>query len=152
MAGKITADFDFLKVTGEPSLIHRIFFDFLPFWQGSTQRFKLIIEAKNNFNYESSFLYHIEYTNGETSLEQKLTILPFKTKEKRAYYLVPITIICTGDAVLELTEKFETHTSGYKPVYSFHVTSRSWLWLTMIAGLLAGIFAALVNFLLGLIN
>jgi hypothetical protein len=152
MAGNITADVEFFKITGEPSWIRRIFFDFLPFWQGSTPQFRLIIEATTEVEHESKFLYHIEYTNGEASPKKQLTISPIKARAKRVIQLEPIPVISTGDAILEITEVLETRMSGYKPVYSFHITSRSWLWLTLIAGLLAGIFSAIVNYLLGRIG
>ena len=155
MAGKRTAEIEFFKVTGEPSFIRRILFDFPPFWQGSSPQFRLTIEAKTNMKNESNFLYSIEYAYGDMYPEQQLQILPIKAKEKRVYYLVPMPLMYTGDSFLKVAELLNVKDnlrSGYQTVYSFHVTSRSWLWLTVLAGLLAGLFSAIGNHLFRIIN
>lgn len=155
MAGKRTANIEFFQIAGEPSLRHRIFFDIYPFWQGSTQRFRLIMEAKKDIEHKSTFLYTVEYAYGDQYPEQQLSIAPIKAKEKRVYNLVPIPLLYTGDSFLKVTELLDSKNnvrSGYETVYSFHVTNRSWLWLTILAGLLAGLFSALGNLLFSIIN
>jgi hypothetical protein len=154
MSGKRTADIEFFKVTGEPSFIRRIF-DYLPFWQGSTPKFRLIIEATNDIEHESNFLYSIEYGDGYRYSPQQLQIPPIKRGERRIYYLIRIPLIYTGDSFLTVTEILNLKAnllSGFQTVYSFHVTNRSWLFLTLLAGLLAGIFSTIGNLLIKLIN
>ena len=155
MSGKRTVKIGLFSVTGEPNFIHRFFFDFLPFWQGSSPQFRLTIEATTDIEHESNFPYSIEYAYGDRYPEQQLKILPIKAKEKRVYYLVPMPLIYTGDSFLivdELLNVKDNLRSGYQTVYSFHVTNRSWLWLTLLAGLLAGLFSAIGNLLFRIIK
>ncbi len=123
--------------------------------RGLSPQFRLTIEVKTDIKHESNFLYFIEYAYGDVYPEQQLQILPIKAKEKRVYYLVPMPLMYTGDSFLKVTELLNVKDnlrSGYQIVYSFHVTSRSWLWLTVLAGLLAGLFSAIGNLLFRIIN
>lgn len=153
MAGERTADIGLCRVTGHPSRAHRAFFDTLPFWQGANARFRLTFEATTDIEHESKFIYSIEYSFGENNPSQQLNMSPIKANEKRVYNLVPMRLIYTGDASLVVSEILsKTAISGYQTVYSFNVTNRSWLWLTILAGFLAGLFATIGNLIVHLID
>ena len=144
MSGKRSVILNSFKITGEPDFWHRIW-DYIPFWQGSDQKFILIIEALGNTSANKDFQYTIEYGINLTYVLYDLEIPDMKQGEKITLALEPIPLLHTGDSWLIVTR---VNPQFFHRVYSFNVTNRSWLFLALFAGLLAGLFSALLNFIL----
>ena len=143
------ADVEFFRVIGQPDRLRRTLFDFVPYWQGTHARFQLTLEATVDIEHESKFLYIVQYSDGEQSPKQQLSVPPMRKGDKRTYTLVALPLTNTGDTLLSVTEIMSNNSiSGYKPVYSFHTTAKSWLGLAIIAGVLAGTFATIGSILI----
>jgi hypothetical protein len=152
MAGERTVVVGLWRVTGHSSRIRRILFDLFPFWQGATPSFELTIEATTNIEHSQDFLYSVQFSYHNIDPPDQLQIPPMKANEIRKYKLVPMPLIYTGDSFLVVAEVIKNQTEPYyQTVYCFHTTARSWLGLAILAGLLSGIIAAFVNWILSLI-
>ena len=142
------ADFEFFRVIGQPGRLRRTLFDFVPYWQGTHARFQLTLEATDDIEHESKFLYTVQYSDSSHSPNQQLSVPLMRKGDKRTYTLVALPMTNTGDTMLLVAEIMSNNSiSVYKPVYSFHTTARSWLGLAIIAGVLAGAFATIGSIL-----
>ena len=143
------ADIEFFRVIGQPSHLRRALFDYLPYWQGTNYSFQLTLEATADIEHESKFLYFVEYSDGEQSPKQQLSVPPMRKGDKRTYTLVALPLTNTGNTLLMVTEIMSNNSvSDKKPVYSFHTTAKSWLGLAIIGAVLAGIFATIGSVLI----
>ncbi len=153
MVGERTADVEFWKVTGHRSRLRCGIFNWFPFWQGQNPQFWLTIEAQVDINHDTKFLYSIQYSNGEKDPVHQISISPTINKGKREIKLVPMPLIYTGDTFLVVAEILNNSTtSEYQTAYSFNTTNRSWLFLAIVTGVLAGIFATIGNCIIHISN
>ncbi len=131
------------EVTAKPaSKLRRILYDAWPYWQGSQPKFTFYFRALTDIKHESNYVYDIQYSTGKISkiAPWQISIPP---KNNGSTYEVTIRnnvyLINTGDAFVRVAEVIGAKTPlEYESVYSFHVTSRSWLALALLAGILAG--------------
>ena len=152
MVGEKPSDIGLFEVTAKPaSKLRRILYDAWPYWQGSQPKFTFYFRALTDIEHECNYVYDIQYSTGEISKIAPWQIL-IPPKNKGSTYEVTISnnvyLINTGDTFVRVAEVKGAKTLEYESVYLFHVTSRSWLGLALLAGTLAGGLASLGSWLL----
>ena len=157
MIGERQVTIGFYDVTARPALkLRRALFDILPYWQGAKPKFEIIFEARTDIDHQSNYLCAIQFSNNQLSKPLWEVLIPkLKEKEERKYTVGDMPLFFTGDTFLIVAEKPSKEKGAvphYESVYMFNVTNRSWLALTLLAGILAGGLAALGNWIINLIS
>jgi hypothetical protein len=153
MAGGQPLDWDGYRFTVKPlSQGRRIVRDFWPYWQSSRPKFVLTIARLTSPAQEQTINWFIRFATGDVTGGQVI-IPPLKTGETIDFIVGGKLLGFTGDTLVALPANLTSlKLDPYNTLYSFHTTPKSWLALAFVAAFLAGIFAALGHWLLGLIN
>jgi hypothetical protein len=156
LSGERTRTVGLCKINAKPASWWHRFVDIVPYWQGGKPVFVLSITALTDLDHPLNFVYGIEVPNRDrsySSQEASLGVSGLKKGEKREFVIVGMPLVYTGDSFLVVAEFMNKKViEPPETVYVFHTTNRSWLFLALIAGLLAGASAALINYLISLIN
>jgi hypothetical protein len=130
----------------------RLTFDFWPYWQASAPKFILTVTKLDSSAQSRAIRWFVIFANGHF-INRELDISSLQLGKSVDFVIDGIFLGYTGDTLLVLPPDLTSpKPKSYRTVYSFHTTPKSWLALTFVAALFAGIFAALGYWLLGLIN
>jgi len=139
------------EVTAKPvSKLRRILNDILPYWQGSQPEFSFYFIALTDIEHQCRYVCDIQYSTGKIPKLAPWEFLIPKMKKggKWETTVGKMHLINTGDTFLRVAEVTGAETTlEYESVYLFHVTSRSWLALALLAGILAGALSILGSWL-----
>jgi hypothetical protein len=126
--------------------------DFLPHWQASKPRFILTVTREGDHSKEQAYNWFVLYHNNAT-LEGHEVIPSMKTGDKASFIIGGNLLGYTGDTLLILPPNLTANSpSQFKTLYTFHVTPKVWVFLSIAAGFLAGLLAGLFQWLFGLCN
>ena len=149
MKGQITVIKNKYEVTVKPAnWVRRLLMDSWPYWQGSKAKFSVSIKAKNNIEREH-FNIFIEYPNGSLKELGMTDVTNAHSGDVKTIVLESEPFIYTGDTFITINAG--TYRSD-KPIYNFHVTTRSWVSLAIIVGAIAGILTIIGQIIASLIN
>lgn len=130
----------------------RLTHDFLPYWQGSRPRFVLTVKRLEsepqsqqlNLHWFVRFATH-DVTGGG------IAVPPLEPGKTRSFTIGDKFLGFTGDTLIVLPTNLSSPSpDSYHTVYAFHTTPKTWSALAAITAFLAGSFAALVHWLIGL--
>ncbi|MDD5312215.1 MAG: hypothetical protein PHO26_04185 [Dehalococcoidia bacterium] len=135
------------------AVIRRLLFDFLPYFQAGKPRFALTITRIGESTGPQEIYWAIRFSNGDETggvisvpeLQKNKSHSPVMVGGKFLGY--------TGDTLIILPEiptKLDFKT--YRTLYAFNTTQKTWLALTITAGLIAGTLTALLQWLICLLN
>lgn len=151
MVGERPSIVGLFEVTAKPaSKLRRILYDILPYWQGSQPEFTFYFRALTDIKHQCRYVCDIQYSTGKIP---KLAPWEFLVPEMKKGVKWETTVgkmhlINTGDTFLRVSEVTSAKTTlEYESVYLFHVTSRSWLAIALLAGILAGVLSILGSWL-----
>lgn len=149
MAGARTATVGLHTITARPKNKLRKRFDMFPYWQSSRPTFELMFTALADTS-DCNFLYALQFSNGQKTSPQQLKVSALKEGAQRTYIIgnnIDMFLVYTGDTFLVVADITEERTSEpyYQTVYMFHTTSKAWLALAILAGILAGVFSTFGN-------
>ena len=153
MAGGQPVDIMGYRFTARPlSRWRRIIHDFWPYWQASRPRFILtatnVGEAPTK---ERAINCIIKYgTGAQTTI--KVVLPPLEKGKSMSFEVSGFILGYTGDVLLAIPADLTSDPAEFETVYSFHTTPKSWIFLAIFAGLLAGAFATLGHWLFTLCN
>jgi hypothetical protein len=143
------------RFTAKPlPLWRRLTFDFWPYWQASAPKFVLRVTKLDSSAQSQAIRWFVIFANGDF-INRELDISSLQLGKSVDFVIDGTFLGYTGDTSLILPSDLSLSSSKpkhYRTVYAFHVTQKSWLALAFVAAFLAGIFAALGHWLLGLIN
>ncbi len=122
--------------------------DSWPYWQGSKAKFSISIKAKDNIEREH-FNIFIEYPNGSPKELGMTDVTNAHSGDSRTIIVESEPFIHTGDTFITINAG---RYRNDKPIYSFHVTNRSWVSLAIVAGVIAGILTIIGQIIASLIN
>lgn len=143
MAGERVVNFGDYEITAKPrACYHKILWDIFPYWQASVQKFDITFKTTCDVPSMRVYNIYLKYQNDEME-----HLGNFKFEHNKEGKIIRKTVITesmahTGDAFLIVRR------AGSLPdriLYSVHITNRSWFALAIVAGVFAGIFAALGN-------
>jgi hypothetical protein len=148
MAGGQQVIFNGYRFVAKPLSLYRcILGDFFPYWQASKPRFVLVVTREGPPAQKQTINWYVKFANNDVTGEQE-NIPPLQTAESVTLKLEGKLLGFTGDTVLILSTDLTSHSpSRYKTLYTFHTTPKVWLFLAFVAGLLAGAFAAVFQWL-----
>ena len=151
MVGERPSSIGVFEVTAKPaSKLRRILLDILPYWQGSQPEFTFYFTALTDIEHQCRYVCDIQYSTGKIPKLAPWEFLVPKMKKgvKWETTVGKMQLINTGDTFLRVAEVTGAETTlEYESVYLFHVTSRSWLALALLAGILAGALSILGSWL-----
>ncbi len=153
MVGERPSIIGLFQVTAKPaSKLRRILYDIIPYWQGSQPEFTFYFEALIDIEHKCRYLCDIQYSTGKIPklAPWEFSLPEMKRGGKWETTVGKMHLINTGDTFLRVAEVTGTKTNPeleYKSVFLFHVTSRSWLFLALVAGILAGVLSILGSWL-----
>ena len=137
-------------ITKPASLWRRILFDILPYWQGTTTNFKMELKALRDIPPKHYFVITQQISNPHVGNRIKLTdrIYMENVKEGNIINIDFCTkhLFDTGNMFLMIhSYDISMEDNPEATIYSFHVTHRSWLFLAILAGVIAGLSSFLFN-------
>jgi len=149
MKGQIIVIKNKYEVTVKPAnWARRLLMDLWPYWQGSKAKFSISIKAKHDIKREH-FNIFIEYPNSSPKELGMTDVINAHSGNVKTIILESEPFIHTGDTFITINAgKYRND----KPIYSFHVTNRSWVSLAILAGVIAGILALIGQIIVSLIN
>lgn len=152
MAGGQAVELYGYRFTAKPqSRWRRFTFDFLPYWQSSKPRFILnVTNIKGSPTQENKEIrWFIKFATGDTT--DGVANIPPLQEDSSATLIVGDKLLgFTGDTLLILpVELLDGKPREYETVYAFHTTHKSWVFLAVVAGILAGAFSVLGQWLFG---
>ncbi len=157
------ADIEGYRFTAKPaSRWRRITGDFLPYWQGSSPRFILTVRRIEDIpatlpTTQPQIYWFVRFATGDTT-GGMVDIPDLATNESRDFVVGGRFLGFTGDTLLVLPEHLNQNApnqnapSTYHTLHAFHTTPKTWIFLTVVVALLAGIFATLGQWLIRLLN
>jgi len=150
LSGERTRDVGICRVTAKPASWMRRIIDIFPYWQGQRPKFKLYFTALTKLTISSKYSVAIQFSNGDKTPITTVLLQKLKKGATESFTVGNIPLVYTGDSFLIVDEELPNKRPllDAQTVYMFHTTNRSWLSLTILAGLLAGIIAALGNWLI----
>jgi len=153
MAGGTPEEIKGYRFMAKPlPLWRRLTFDFWPYWQASAPKFILTVTKLDSTAQSRTIKWFVRFSKGDY-MGGQLDVSSLQVGKPVGFVIDGIFLGYTGDTVLVVpTDLTSLKPIYYRTVYSFHTTPKSWLALTFAAASLAGIFAALGHWLLGLIN
>jgi len=151
MAGGKPVDLDGYRLTVRPlSQWRRFTRDFWPYWQAQQPRFLLEVTRTGLPTQSATITWHIRFANGQVAPAQ-LVLPPLQTGEKISLKIGGRFLGYTGDTLLTVPENLSSSDSTYyHTLYTFNTTPKAWISLVVVAGLLAGLFASLLQYLFSL--
>ena len=149
MASGQSVELEGYRFTAKPvSKFRRLTGDFWPYFQASRPSFVLSIERLDSSSKEHEARWYIKFANGDTT-GSKFTIPTLQEGEKINFKIDKVFLGFTGDTLVYLpSDLISPRPLMYHTVYTFHTTPKSWLALAVSVAILAGIFTALVQWLL----
>ena len=153
MASGQSVELEGYRFTVKPaSRFRRLTGDFWPYFQASRPSFVLSIERLDSSSKEQEARWSIRFSNDD-NIGGKFTIPNLQEGEKIDFKIGKVFLGFTGDTLVCLpSDLISPMAPNYYTVYTFHTTPKSWLALAVSAAILAGIFAALGHWLLGLLD
>ena len=124
--------------------------DFLPYWQASRPKFVLTAtNLQGRPTHDKSISWFVRFAQGD-SAGGNAVIPSLRAGETVNLVLGPVFLGFTGDTLRVLpTVLSSTGPAKYETVYAFHTTHKTWVFLAVSAGVLAGGFAILGQWLFG---
>jgi len=149
MAGGKSVDLDGYTLLVKPLALWRRFTkDFWPYWQAQRPRFLLEVTRTGAPAGNATLTWFIRFSNAQVAGTQ-VTIPALQTGESIGLVIGDRLLGYTGDTLLVVpTSLSSTSADPYHTLYSFHTTPKVWIPLAITAGLLAGLFASLIQCLL----
>ena len=146
-------NYGYYEITTRPIGFWRnVLWDVLPYWQGTKAKFKTELKPNRDIPDKHHFLIIQQFSNLQADNMNKLTTKYLEgVKEGDIIPIVYETenLFDTGTMFLVINSyEIEMKAGGKVNIYSFHVTHRSWLYLAIIAGLIAGLSSFLFNLIL----
>lgn len=130
----------------------RVTLDFLPYWQASKPKFVLTVTKLEPSAQSQTIKWFVRFATGIDVTWGQEDISSLQIGKPVDFIIGGKFLGFTGDTLIILPTDLVSEPSHYETVYAFHTTQKSWLTLTFVAAFLAGIFAALGYWLLGLLN
>ena len=128
--------------------------DFWPYWQASKVSFRLHVTRKGEGVDEREISLFYVMPDG-SSVNKTLRIPSLQKGKECDLPIKAVFIALTGDIFMVVDYELRFITTGfpgnYETLYVIHTTHKAWISLVVIAGVLAGLFGALFQYLLGLI-
>ena len=154
MAGGQPVDIMGYRFTARPlSQWRRIIHDFWPYWQASRPKFVLTVTRLGSPAQSQTLNWFVRFATGDVTGGQ-LIVPSLQTGETIDFIVGDKFLGFAGDTLIALpaADLASLKLDPYHTVYSFHTTPKTWFALVVIAALFAGVFAALLQWLLGLWN
>lgn len=122
--------------------------DFVPYWQASRPKFVLTVTNLQGAPTRGKTIkWYIKFATGTFTGEQEL-VPALETNESVNLEVGGKLLGFTGDTLLILPTVLDADAPArYETVYAFHTTSKSWVFLAIVAGILAGAFSTLGHWL-----
>lgn len=151
MAGGKPLDFHGYRLIVKPlSRWRRFTRDFWPYWQAQEPQFLLEVTRTGLPAQTATLTWHIRFANGQIAPAQ-VTLPPLQTNESITLRIGDRFLGYTGDTLLTIPVKLNSSDSrDYHALYTFNTVPKVWISLVIVAGLLAGLFASLLQYLFGL--
>ena len=135
------------SIEARPSGRCRRKWDIWPYFQGSFTSFDVTVTRVANKNAEKQNMkWHLRFATGQSITGGEVELPPLKHGEKHTIYGVAQDNILgfSGDNILTIPAEslLSINDKLYETLYSFHVTPRVWLFLTLGAAAIAGLAAA----------
>ena len=151
MAGGKPVDLDGYQLIVKPlSRWRRFTRDFWPYWQAQKPRFLLEVTRIGPPAQSVTITWFVRFANGQVTPGQ-VVVPPLQTGGRISLKAGGKFLGYTGDTLLVVPTNFSSASpEPYHTLYSFHTTPKVWISLAIVAGLLAGLFASLLQYLFSL--
>ena len=142
MAGGQSVELSGYLFTARPkSRWRRLTFDFWPYYQASLPSFVIAVKRVGAPVEEKKIKCYIRFAPGD-STGKELTIPSLEPGETVDMVIGDIILEFIGDTLLVLPRDLVSRLpAAYETIYTFHTTPKVWLTLTLMAAVIAGIFA-----------
>ena len=135
------------SIEARPSCWCRRKCDIWPYFQGGWTGFDInVTRIADQAAASQKMRWHLRFATGQSITDGEVEIPPLRKGEKHTIREVANDRVLgfTGDNVLTIPSEAldSTNEKKYETVYSFHVTPRVWVFLTVCTGFLAGVVAA----------
>lgn len=126
------------------SKIHRFIPSFLPYWQGSRPKFRVEMEKAEKEENKESFGWRIcPPLRFNAHYRNTFSKVPLEVGEKCEEIVGGKLLVNTGDIELHV------ELGGVRtPIYTFNSASKSWLFLSLVAGAVTGVLSILFSYLI----
>ena len=151
MAGGKPVDLDGYRLVVKPlSRWRRFARDFWPYWQAQQPKFLLEVTRTGPPALSVTITWFIRFANGEVAPTQ-VELPPLQSGDRISLEIGGRFLGCTGDTLVTVPEKVSSSAAQpYHTLYAFNTTPKVWISLVIMGGLLAGLFASLLQHLFGL--
>lgn len=151
MAGGKPTDLDGYRLIVKPlSRWRRFTRGFWPYWQAQEPKFLLEVTRTGLPAQSATLTWHIRFANGIVAPTQVI-LKPLQTGETTTLEIGGRFLGYTGDTLLTVPEKLSSSDlEHFHTLYTFNTTPKVWISLVIVAGLLAGLFASLLQHVFGL--
>jgi len=151
MAGGKPVDLDGYQLIVKPlSRWRRFTRDFWPYWQAQKPRFLLEVTRIGPPAQSVTITWFVRFANAQVTSGQVI-LPPLQTSGKISLEIGGKFLGYTGDTLITVPTNLSSASSEpYHALYTFHTTPRVWIFLAIVAGLLAGLFASLLQYLFSL--
>ena len=148
MAGGELVDLEGYQLAAKPlSRWRRFTRDFWPYWQAQKPRFLLEVTRIGSPAQSATITWFIRFVNDQVTGEQ-VVVPPLQTGDSISLNVGGKFLGYTGDTLLVIpTNLSSSSPEPYRTLYAFHTTPKVWISLAIVAGLLAGLFASLLQYL-----
>lgn len=149
MAGGESLDWNGYQLTVKPrSQWRRLIWDFWPYWQAQKPRFLLeVTKIGPPAQSEIILPWIVRFANNQVTKGQ-VVLPPLQTGDKLSFELGGKFLGYTGDTLLIVPINLPpAPLEPYLTLYAFHTTPKVWISLAIVAGLLAGLFGSLLQYL-----
>ena len=142
MAGGQATELNGYLFAAKPrSFWRRIIFDFWPYFQADRPNFIINVRRTGEPAEEKRIKCYYKFATGD-STGKELIIPPLQTGETANLTVSDIILEFTADTLLVLPRDLVSRLpAAYETVYTFHTTPKVWFTLTLIAAVIAGVFA-----------
>ena len=151
MAGGKSVDLDGYQLIVKPlSRWRRFTRDFWPYWQAQKPKFLLEVTRTGPPAQSVTITWFVRFANGQVAPGQVI-LPPLQTSDKISLEIGGKFLGYTGDTLLVVPKDLSSSSpEPYHTLYTFNTTPKVWISLVIVAGLLAGLFASLLQHLFGL--
>ena len=121
--------------------------DFWPYWQAQKPRFLLEVTRIGPPAQSATITWFLRCPNGQVT-SGHVVVPPLQIGDSIGFEVGGKFLGYTGDTLLIVpTNLSSTSPDPYRTLYTFHTTPKVWISLAIVAGLLAGLFASLLQYL-----
>jgi len=131
----------------------RLLKNYLPYWQASNPKFIITITKEDEPSTQKRTVYLFTLFSEENYKKEEIQIPSLEVGKSVDIKTEGMFLGYTGDTSLAVPiDLAETYPLNYQTIYSFHTTPKTWIFLALVAGLLAGAFAFLGNWLVTILD